>query len=160
MINLETVRQEVVSRLPVHVRWIVSVWGDSLAFDFSRSLAPLCKIEQSDVSAVTSIEPEWTSLYLFGEEDFADGGGASPYLGVHQDSGEIYGLDVEREESQVFLLNSNADKFIQTFQTVEEMLRNMPVAPGTLSKALQGIDPVVFQRSEWRDLVGYVEAGT
>ena len=50
------------------------------------------------------LEPEWSALDLFGEEDYAEGGGASPFLGVHRSSGKIFGLDVERDSSEMFLL--------------------------------------------------------
>ena len=157
MIDPESARQEVARRLPAHVRWLIR--GVPLDFDFSRSHAPLRPIAPTDLSGC-GIEDEWTTLYLFGEEDYADGGGASPYLGVHRDTGSICGLDVEREESHVFILNSNVDRFIRSFQKIDEMLRHTPVVSGMLSRALMEIDPDVFQHSEWRDFSSYVEAGT
>jgi hypothetical protein len=157
MIDPESARQEVARRLPARVRWLVR--GVPLDFDFSRSRASLRPIAPTDLSGC-DIEDEWTTLFLFGEEDYADGGGASSYLGVHRDTGEICGLDVEREESQVFILNSNVDRFIQTFQKIDEMLSHTPVASGILSRALMKIDPDAFQHSEWRKFSSYVEAGT
>jgi hypothetical protein len=157
MIDPESVRQEVVRRLPAHVRWLVR--GVPWDFDFSRSRVPLRPIAPTDLNGC-NIEDEWTTLYIFGQEDYADGGGASPYLGVHLDTGEICGLDVERDESQVFILNSNVDRFIRTFQKIDEMLRHTPVAPEVLFRALTGIDPDAFQHSEWRDASSYIEADT
>jgi hypothetical protein len=107
-----------------------------------------------------NIEDEWTTLYLFGQEGYANGGGGSSYLGVHQDTGEIYGLDVERDESQVFIFNSNIDRFIRTFQKIDEILRHATIAPEVLFRELREIDPDAFQNSEWRDFCGYVEADT
>jgi hypothetical protein len=158
MIDPESVRQEVMRRLPIHARLVIE--GDSLDFDFSRSRAPLLTIAATDVNDFTIIEIGWSALYLFGEQDFCDGGGAHPYLGVNLDSGEICGLDIEREKSHVFLLNTNLDRFIRTFQKIDEILRCVPVARGRLSEALTEIDPEAFQRSEWQNFSRYVEAGT
>ena len=157
MIDFELVRQEVARRLPARVRWLVR--GVPWDFDFSRSRAPLRPVAPTDLNGC-SIAAEWTTLYLFGEEDYAGGGGTSPYLGVHRDTGEVFGLDVEREESQVFILNSNVDRFIRTFQKIDELLRRAPVVSGMLSRALMEIDPDAFQHSEWRDFFSYVEAVT
>ena len=115
-------------------------------------------IAPTDVNDFTIIEREWTVLYLFGELFY--NGGASPYLGIHRDTGEICGLDVERDDSQIFLLNSDIDRFIRTFQKTDEMLGGSSLLHGVLSKALKEIDPNAFQRSEWRHFSSYVEADT
>jgi hypothetical protein len=132
------------------------VEGVALDFDFSRSHAPLRPITNADVAGGV-IENSWTALYLFGLQNYD--GGASAYLGVHRDTGEICGLDVEREKSQVFLLNSDIDRFIRTFQRTDELLRSASLAPGALSRELRVIDPDAFQRSDWRDFADYIEKG-
>src|SRR5215831_7323987 len=99
MINLELIRQEVVRALPVRARWRIK--DTALDFDFTRSRQQLRTIAPNDLSGGV-IESEWSVFYLFGQADFADGGGASPYLGVHQITGEICGIDVERVGSAVF----------------------------------------------------------
>lgn len=153
MIDTELVRLEIVRRLPIRVHWTVK--GVPLDFDFSRSRAPLHPVTPNDVNCF-GIENDWTLVLLFGEQDFANGGGARPYLGVHRDSGEIFGLDVEREESQVFLLNSNIDRFIRTVQTFGELLRQTPVPRNMLSNALREIDPFAFKHSEWQYFSSHV----
>ena len=157
MIDTESIRLEIVRRLPIRMHW--SLGGESLDFDFSRSQSPLRPVAPPDLNGC-GIETGWNSLFLFGEQDFADGGGASPYLGVHQDTGEVCGLDVERKTSPVFLLNSNIDRFIRTVQKIDEMFRHASRVPSTLSEVLTEIDPVAFERSDWKDFSSYVEAGT
>jgi len=102
------------------------------------------------------VEDPWRLLYLFGQEDYAKGGGASPFLGVHGDTGEIMGLDVEREASKMFLLNSNIDRYIRTFQKFDEVLRLKTLAPRHLPEALREIDGDTFQHGEWRLLCDYI----
>jgi hypothetical protein len=153
MTDIEPIRLEVVTRLPVRVRWLVS--GTPLDFDFSRSKAPLRPIVAVDVAG-GAVEEQWASLRIFGEEDYAEGGGASPYLGVHSESGEIFGLDVEREISQMFLLNSDIDRFIQTFLALDRVLRTGGPPDAQIGERLEQIDPGAFAHSEWRLLSDYV----
>lgn len=142
------VRSQIAAHLPVHVRWLVN--RTPLDFDFSRSQRPLKPLLASEVNG--DLEPEWSVLDLFGEEDHAEGGGASPFLGVHRNSGQIFGLDVERESSEMFLLNSDVDRFIKTFQRFDSVLREGSRS-GDLHASLHEIDPEVFEVSEWRLLV-------
>ena len=104
----------------------------------------------------SAVEEQWTSLRIFGEEDYAEGGGASPYLGVHSESGEIFGLDLEREMSQMFLLNSDIDRFILTFLVLDRVLRLGGPPEAQIGARLEQIDPGVFEHSEWRLLSDYV----
>lgn len=154
MIDPETIRLEITKRLPIRTRWMVA--GVALDFDFSFSRVPLRPITAVDEIGC-EIEESWTALYLFGEQRYD--GGASPFLGVHRNTGEICGLDVEREKSQVFLLNSDVEKFIRTFRRFDELLRGSSLAPGVLSRELRTIDPDAFQRSDWRDFADYIEKG-
>ena len=154
MIDPETVRSEIAKHLPLRVRWLVG--GVPLDFDFSRCHSPLRPIMSSDVSEC-EIEKSWTALYLFGLQSYD--GGASPYLCVHRDTGEICGLDIEREKSQMFLLNSDVERFIRTFQKIDGLLRRAPIAPGVLSRALANIDPGAFERSDWRHFSEFIESG-
>jgi hypothetical protein len=153
MTDIDSIRSQIVARLPVRVRWLVN--GTPLDFDFSRSQAPLRSVAACDVVG-GPVEEAWTSLRLFGEEDHAEGGGARPFLGVHSESGEIFGLDVEREASQMFLLNSDVDRFIQTFLVLDHALRFGGSLGAQVGERLKQIDPGAFERSEWRLLSDYV----
>ena len=127
MTDMESIRQQIVTRLPARVRWLLN--GTALDFDFSRSGAPLKPVMPADFNSATTIDDNWTSLRIFGEADFAEGGGAHLYLGVHSESGKVLGLDVESEASPMCLLNSDVDRFIQTFLAFGSMLcprRSLP----------------------------------
>lgn len=110
----------------------------------------------SDFNSATVIEKEWASLRIFGEDDYAEGGGGSAYLGVHSESGEFFGLDVERHTSEMFLFNSDVDRFIQTFLALDRVLRPGGLADARIRERLKEIDPDAFERSEWRLLCDYV----
>ena len=149
--DLELIRSEVSSRLPLRTRWLIA--GTPLEFDFSRSQRPLKKVYPSDLNGC-DIDKEWTALYLFGEENFAEGGGARPWLGVHKDTGEIFGLDIERESSVMFFLNSNITRFVETFRVFNDAIDLGTVAYTAMASVARGIDPLSFDRSEWRVLAG------
>src|SRR5258708_6735495 len=120
MTDIESIRLQIVTRLPIRVRWMVK--EVPLDFDFSRSEAPLKPVMPSDFNTATVIEREWTSLQIFGGYDYAEGGGATPFLGVHSESGAVFGLDAELEASQMFFFNSDVDRFIRTFLALDRAL--------------------------------------
>ena len=152
--DIESIRLQIVTRLPVRVRWIVN--EVPLDFDFSLSKAPLEPVKPSYFNSVTVIDKEWSSLQIFGGYDFAEGGGARPYLGVHSDSGAIFGLDAELETSPMFLFNSDIDRFIQTFLALDRALGIGGRPDVQIAEKLKQIDPGVFEHSEWRLLCDYV----
>src|SRR6266487_5307312 len=106
MIDLEAARLLILRDLPPRVRWLIN-WTPC-DYDFSRSQALLRPIEAADLGDCEIVE-EWTSLALFGEEDFAKGGGARPFIGIHRETREVFGLDIERESFELFLLNSSLE---------------------------------------------------
>lgn len=149
MTDLESIRLQVRARLPVRARWLVN--GTPLDFDFSRSQTPLRCITADDI--IGGVLEEWASLRMFGEDDYAEGGGAYSYLGVHFESGEVFGLDVERQCSPMFLLNSDIDRFIQTFLALDQAFRLASLDRQQIAGRLNKIDPGAFERSEWRLLI-------
>jgi hypothetical protein len=148
MTDMESIRLQIVRRLPTRVRWLVH--EDPLDFDFSRSSASLSPVTHADVNDITTIEPEWTLLRIFGQQDYCEGGGATPYLGVHIESGAILGLDLERQDSHIFLLNSDFDRFIRTFLVFDQVLRSGSLSPAQLARRASEIDAAAFPRSDWR----------
>jgi hypothetical protein len=150
MIDPEAIRQAIIARLPMRVRW--SLAGVPLATDFSRCQAPLRTIEPTDIVG-RDTQGSWGDLFLFGDQDYADGGGARPFLAVHRHTGEIVGFDVERESSQIYLLNSTVDAFIQTFEQLNELFRSERAIVSRLSDVLMEIDPQAFPKSDWRELI-------
>jgi hypothetical protein len=122
-----------------------------LDFDFSRAQSPLEPIRRSDL--IGEIEDEWLRLYLFGQQRYAEGGGASPLLGVDSTNGEIYGLDVERETSSAtFFLNSGVHEFVQMFLLFDGVLRFRRESVHSIPSVAEAIDSKGFAKSEWRDL--------
>jgi hypothetical protein len=152
VIDLEHARHRITTELPPRVRWLIK--GSPLDFDFSRSQVPLKPLSQSEIHG--TIEKDWTTLYLFGERDYAEGGGASPFLGISSTSGEILGLDVERDSGCRFLLNSDIESFIKTFEVFDRVLRLGTTALDSLSSSAIEIDPRAFQRSEWALLLDHL----
>jgi hypothetical protein len=155
-VNLDELRLEVAGRLPVRVRWLLdeTPWD----WDFSRARQALQPLSDADAETWMEILPEdWRQLYIFGEEAFAAGGGARPFLGVHIQSGEVYGLDVERDDAAAYFLNSSVPAFIDTFLLFDEVLGKRVAATSRLSDRARAADPKGFDRSEWRDAAEHVE---
>ena len=151
-IDLEYVRAQVAAHLPHHVRW--NVKGMMVDFDFSRARAPLRVVTEDEV--LGGIDKQWQTLYLFGEEDVSEGGGARPFLGVELNDGKVYGLDVERDRSPLFLLNSDIDRFVKTFRLFDETIRYRTIHIPDLPSLAAAIDPDAYAASEWRLLADYL----
>jgi hypothetical protein len=93
-----------------------------------------------------------SALLVFGEQDFAEGGGARPWLCVRERDGSVYGFDPEREQP-MFLLNSSVERFVATFRLLNAQLgKNKPLPPDCESR-LRAIDREAYPNSEWRLLV-------
>ena len=153
MTDLESIRLQITSRLPARVRWLIN--GTPLDFDFSRAQAPLKPVTPADLNGL-GIDDSWQHLCLFGQENFAEGGGANPYLAVDRDTGQIFGLDVERDSAQLFLLNSDIERYILTFQRFDQALRLKTLGPDRFLDELRKIDPCAFARSDWRSLSNHI----
>jgi hypothetical protein len=152
-VDLERCRSELETQLPLRVRWLLHR-GEPLAFDFSRARKPLRRLEPSDIGG--DPEQDWSGLWLFGEYDYSDGGGASGYVGVHEGTGVIHGLDVERSSSPMFFYNSDAGAFVRTFAAFNEAFRRGEVDSDSLSIRANEVDGDGFRRSEWRSLIEYL----
>jgi hypothetical protein len=154
--DIEDMREELACALPVCVRWLVV--DTPVDFDFRRVERPLTLAgDVLDMSTCRAAD-EHANFYVFGSKDVADGGGASPLLGFDAKTGEVLGLDVERDGSPWYFLNSSVGQFILTFLAVDRTLR-LGLAPvGALARELFIIDPAGYSRSEWRLLVEHVAA--
>lgn len=132
--------------LPERARWLIR--GTPLDFDFLALRSPLRPLAE----LVDGVAARFAELCVFGEECFAQRGGASPFLAVNSASGAIVGFDIERNLEPQFILSSNAASFVKTFVVFDRALR-LGVFPVTdLAKELERIDPEGYDRSEWRDL--------
>lgn len=146
--DLDAARRRIASELPPRARWVIH--GTPLEFDFSRCTQPLRAPSESDIQG--ALEPEWLSLALFGEQDYADGGGARPLLGIDTHTGEVVGLDPERD-SCLYLLNTNLEAFIRMFTLFDNFVRLGRGTVADLSSAARAIEPSSFDRSAWATLL-------
>ena len=96
------------TRLPRRARWFV---GDTLDFDFSAEHYGLRRLTSDDVVGGPPPE-EWSDCLVFGSYDYAEGGGASPWIAVRESDGAILALDIERENDRTIIFNSSLDRFI------------------------------------------------
>jgi hypothetical protein len=152
-LDLEAIQSAIVQALPVHAHW--SINNTPLDFDFPaghKGLRPL----PHDI--IQQTEKEWFDLLIFGEYDYAEGGGASPWLGIRKTDGAVYGLDVERE-NPMFLLNSSIERFIHTFEVLNQYLAQGKQLPSSVEAVVRAIDPEVYPVSDWRSLVDCMKEG-
>jgi hypothetical protein len=157
-VDIEELRLTLVERLPSHSRWFLD--GTPWDWDFSRAARPLQAIPDDDAATWIEVLPQdWRQMLVFGEENFAEGGGAKPFLTVHARTGRVLGLDVERERSAVFLLNTSIPAFIETFVVFDNALRHGGTVPAGLREQIRAVDPESFERSKWRDLIDELAGG-
>jgi hypothetical protein len=154
-IDLNAIRSGIDSRLARQARWMI---GDTpLEFDFSPDRYGLRRVADRD--AVGGLVPnEWSGYRLFGVYDYAEGGGASPWIAFRERDGYVCGLDIERQGETVFVFNSSVDCFISTFSLFDQNLRaGQKLPPGFASRA-EALDSELFAVSEWRALIERITA--
>jgi hypothetical protein len=153
----EAVRSALASRLPLAARWMIN--ETPMDYDFSAARRVLQPLDRD--ALLDAPEAEWLDLLIFGEYDYAEGGGANPFLGVMRATGAIHGLDVERDDQPLFLLNSSTDAFIETFTFLNSFLGAGRPLPTDADARLRSIDPHAYPDSDWKRLVEYIasEAG-
>jgi len=149
--DLAAVRGAIARGLPSRALWTVD--NTPLAYDFSAGHGGLESIEAVAATDGFALEDDWFDLLVFGESDYAEGGGATPFLVVRGRDGLVCGLDLERDDRPVFPINSTIDHFIDTFSFLDMFLGAGQRLPSTCEDAVRGIDPDIYEHSEWRDLV-------
>src|SRR5262245_24053838 len=140
-----TIETTVTAELPVHARWIIN--GTPLDFEFTVSQLGLQKLPVEVLEDAAASE-----LLVFGKQDFAEGGGARPWLCVRQRDGSVYGFDPEREQP-MFLLNSSVERFVATFRLFNDYLAKDRPLPVDCESRLKAIDGEAYPSSDWRLLV-------
>jgi hypothetical protein len=155
-LNLEELRLAIVSHLPVQSRWLLR--ETPLDWNFSRATQLLRPLPEEDAERWAKVlPPDWRQMLIFGEQDIAEGGGASPFLCVHAQTGQVFGLDVEREQSAAFLLNSTVPAFVNTFLLIDSALRAGDRLPSDMRDRIRAADPGVFEESDWKEMVDYLD---
>ena len=134
------------SALPARSRWALG--GAPLDFKFTVAQGLLSvpdEVLQFDDGA-------WSNLQVFGEYDYAEGGGAKALLCVQCD-GSVCGLDLERDVA-IFPLNSSVDRFVATFRMLDSYLAHGKPLPVDCAEQLRTIDPEIGPSSDWLSLIG------
>lgn len=144
------VQAAIVAGLPARARWVIN--GTPLDYDFTVASRGLRELPNDTVG---SADEDWFNLLIFGEYDYAEGGGAHPWLGIHQANGFVYGLDPKRAVP-MFLLNSSIERFIRTFRFLDESLSRGKQLPLDLEARVRELDPEAYPESDWRSLVDYL----
>jgi hypothetical protein len=122
-LDRKAIETSLASGLPVQSRWMI----DSTPLDFEFTVGRLGVRSLPD--EVLDADTESSELLAFGEQDFAEGGGARSWLCVRDRDGSIHGFDLEREKP-MFLPNSSVERFIATFLFLNDYLaRKKPLPP-------------------------------
>ena len=135
------------SGLPVQARWMID--GTPLDFEFTVGRVGLRRLPDEVLKVGDAASSE---LLVFGEQDFAEGGGARPWLCVQESDGSVHGFDPEREQP-MFLLNSSVERFVATFRLLDDYLAKSRPLPPDCESRLRAIDGEVYSGSDWRLLV-------
>lgn len=139
--------------LPGRARWML----DETPLDFTFAVATR-GLGALPEAATWPDHEEACDLFPFGEQDYAEGGGAHPWLCVRGRDGAVVGYDLERIEP-VFLLNTSIDRFIATFQLFDRRLGSAPQRVPDLESLTRSIDPEAYPTSEWRLLLERLRGG-
>ena len=147
------------ARLPRRARWLLV--GMPLDFEFSTDRYRLQRATDHDVVG-GPVPEDWSDCGLIGREDYAEGGGASPWIAIRERDGFVCGLDIERDGEKTFIYNSSLDRFIATFNLLDKHLRDLRDdrdLPADLLSRVEALDPDAFAVSEWRHLIDYITTG-
>jgi hypothetical protein len=126
-----------------------------LRYDFSQACERLLPVEE--VVEERWFLEEWEPLVILGSSDYADGGGATPFLTIDRSTGAVMGLDVERADERAYLINSSVPRFIATFTYLDSFLARGQHLPGDAGAVVRGIDAAAYA-SEWGRLIEHLSS--
>lgn len=148
-------KARILAGLPKRARWIID--DMTLDFDFSPERFSLRYVDDRDIVG-GPVPAEWDGCRIFGMCDYAEGGGASPWISIRESDGFVCGLDVELTGSTIYIFNSSLDRFLRTFQLLDPYLRAGASLPPDLRSQIKAVDPEVFELSDWRETIDYVNS--
>lgn len=148
--DIGSVQPAITSRLPQRARWLIG--GTPLDFSFYSAPRYLTAIMATWEGWDAAFVEQVSDLIAFGERDYAEGGGATPWLVVRLSDGNVFALDAE-SDMPLRLLNSSLEAFVNTFCLLHQYLGHNSPIPPDLHSAVQIVDPMAYPRSEWHDLV-------
>lgn len=146
--DAKAVQSAIVAGLPERARWAIG--GMTLDYQFCRGIRELTRADLEGEA-----EREISGLLIFGDCDYAEGGGAAAWIVLRAADGAVCGLDVERKDA-LFLFNSSIERFIQTFVLLDGFLSRGQPLPAEIEARTRDIDPEVYARSEWRLLIEHL----
>ena len=150
----KAVQSAAVAGLPDHARWTIHDTPLDFYFSDARRCGPR-SLTGHDVDG--GLPDEWSKFLVFGWYDYAEGGGAAPWIGVRKRDGAVHGLDIEREDGgATFMFNSSIGRFIDSFAALGQYLRNGQPLPPDIAARVRDIDPDAYPMSEWRLLIEHV----
>jgi hypothetical protein len=91
-----SVQPTITSRLPQRARWIIG--GTLLDFSFYSVPRHLPTIMAAWEGWDAAFVEQVSDLVAFGERDYAEGGGATPWLVVRPSDGNVFAVDAESDE--------------------------------------------------------------
>jgi hypothetical protein len=147
-VDLEHLRLQLLKQLPDQVFWRVK--DMRVAFDFRRAALPLKSVSASDVAG--PFNDQWMHIHVFGERSVGDVDGPRSFLGILDSSGEVVGLDVDRDGAPLYRLNTRVNAFIDTFLAFDKGVRLTAPSTALLAAEAERIDPGTFRDSGWRRL--------
>ena len=147
--------QRALRKLPLRRRWTCG--GTPLDWDFSVKRSALRPLDKAAYDF--PLRPAWLTLLMFGEYDYAEGGGAHPFVGIRSTDGAVFGLDFERDRKPMFPLNSSLDAFVDTFHALDAYLGKGRRLPEDIDRSLHAIDRTAYARSDWKPFVVFVRGG-
>ncbi len=152
-VDVTAIRAAVETRLPRSRRW--QIHNTPLDFHFSALLPTFREVAAEQLRGYA--DPEWFDHVVIGDYDYAEGGGATPWITVRETDGRVCGLDPERKDA-VFVFNSSIKPFVEVFAALDTYLRGGLKLPPNIEPRIREIDPSVYGHSEWRELIGYLTA--
>lgn len=150
IIDSEAAREKIIRLLPIKVSWDMTY--DGVDFDFSRAQRFLKPLQQDEISG-GELDTSWEVLLLFGAANYCDGGGGQPVLGLHKLTGEVWAIDIEMDS--MYFVSSDVDRFIESFLVLDAYFRLKILPKDQVEPMLRKIDPLVYDRSDWKSLWDY-----
>lgn len=146
--------QSAVACLPQRARWLIR--DVPLDFSFESEPRNLTTVLQELLMGGKQDDPPIVErvrdYVVFGEWDYAEGGGAHPLLLVRRSDAKVFGLEVEND-APLFLMNSSLLAFINTFYLLDEYLGHNKKIPDDLGSSVRNLDPGAYSMSHWHDVV-------
>jgi hypothetical protein len=89
-----------------------------------------------------------SDFIVFGDWDYAEGGGDTVFLIVRRNDGSVFGVDGGRDVP-FSLLNTSLQSFINTFCLLDEYFAHSQPIPADLDSSARDLDPTAYPESRW-----------